>query len=211
MLTCYVVCPGLARNPTSRLVYKEGATIIFTLKGLLQQNLLEWEQNIDVNFLGNPQMYAAHGDIKRADPRKLRPDLHQQKYVHSDADLPLGIEDLVVLMTSGSYYGQVAKEMRPASAFERLTKNLWDGVAWGAVLRDESHLCIDSGNQQFWLMRSFNEGLENRHHPWLFAFTGTPLYSGLKGLEAWAMFQYEHIAKRVGWDTEPGLKMVNKD
>lgn len=60
-------------------------------------------------------------------------------------------------------------------------------------------------------MRSSNEGVENRHRPWLFAFTGTPLSSGLKGLEAWAMLQYEHIAKRVGWDKEPGLKMVNKD
>jgi hypothetical protein len=210
MSTCCLVCPCLTRNPTSRLIYKEGATIIFTLKSLLQQNLLEWDQNIDVNFPGNPQMYAAHGDIKRADLRKLRRDLHQQKYVHSDGGIPLGIEDLVVLTTSGSYHGYVAKEMRLASS-GRLTKNTWDGIAWGAVLRDKSYLCVDCGNQQFWLMRSFNEGLENRHRPWLFAFTRTLLSSGLKGLEAWAILQYEHIAKRVGWDKEPGLKMVNKD
>jgi hypothetical protein len=138
------IYPCLKRNLTHRFNFDCGATVVFSLQSLLEQNRREWEKNVDASFPDNPRMYIAYGSIKVDDPIKFNVTSKDTCTV-SGTDRPrIGAKDYVILITSLFYHGHVRKKLRYGLII--FNKMNMDTLLCGMVLRDESHYDIQSQN-----------------------------------------------------------------
>jgi hypothetical protein len=193
------VCPCLDGNPTSRWQFEQGAALVFTLPGIVAQWVSEWHKFVDTSFPGMPRLYVAHSATDLPASMRFNQDDKSQALFLQDGRPRPGAENFVILTTSLSYKGQLKKKM-PVEAD--------DGVAWGLVIRDESHLEKSRENEQFRAIKSLNRKGEIGWHPFIFCYTGTPLANMLKGLEAWVLEQRERFEKPFRWHESPALKHV---
>jgi hypothetical protein len=205
---CPIICPCLKHNITSQFDFEEGATLLFTPAGLMESARREWEKNVNDEFEGNPCMLIAHGETKESDPMKFKGRTHSGLLIQDG--IPGNEADrYVILTTTGSYPHQVLTRCNFAG------KKSWrmhsDNIAWGLVVRDESHMEISKDNQQFVILRKLNEGLDDRFHPRIFCVTGTPLSDMLRALEPWVMALRGKMAERFEWRADTVLRDIDEE
>lgn len=114
-----------------------------------------------------PRLYVAHSATD-VDPsmRFEQGDKSQTLFIVDDLVRP-GAEDFVILTAPLSYKGQLKRGKRI---------EMDDGIAWGLVIRDESHLVRTQDIEQLKAIRSLNSNAKATDwYPLLFCYTALPL------------------------------------
>lgn len=201
-----IVCGCLKRNPTSRWDFERGATLLFTPPALIADCAAEWERNVDPKFPGNPCMLIAHNSAK-GEQKYTKSNGFDAISMHSRAVPRVDAERHVILTTPQSYDGQILQQH--PHKFGPQGKKSWDGIIWGCIIRDESHLETKQTNTQFFNLRHVNFGLKKHFKPWVIWATGTPIYNGIETQRPWVLKLKDDMAEDYDWSNDTVLREIS--
>lgn len=149
-----ICCPCSSTSVTATLAPKLGPTLIMVSAALVSNWIAEWDKSVD-SRPGPLQMRLRVGWPSAPGDRQLTRagDLQLMQADPATGGAKHGQDRTVVLTTSGSYSGHVAKilekrwttteQVRADSrALNPKTRQVWhtaDQVRWGRIIRDEAH------------------------------------------------------------------------